>query len=165
MRKIYILCVEDEPEVLDVIVNDISSLEVTFPIEMVISAAEARKVIDEIHQNDDRIGLILCDHVLPGENGVELLVDLQNQPETKSTRKILLTGQAGLDATIKAVNKARLNRYIAKPWNKEELVEICREELTNYVILSENNLLPYMSILNTERLSEAMRIRGSVSDS
>jgi two-component system, chemotaxis family, chemotaxis protein CheY len=121
-------------------------------------------VIDEIHENGDRIGLILCDHVLPGENGVELLVELQSRPETKETRKVLLTGQAGLDATIKAVNKAGLNRYIAKPWDKEDLVEICREELTTYVIKTTTNLLPFMGILNAEKLSEAMRERGIPSD-
>jgi CheY-like chemotaxis protein len=165
MSKIYILCVEDEPEVLDVIVNDISSLEVVFPIEMAVTAGEARKIIEEIHDNDGRVGLILCDHILPGENGVELLVDLQDKPETRNTRKVLLTGQAGLDATVKAVNKANLNRYIAKPWNKAELLEISRDELTAYVINTETNFLPFMSILDTERLSEAMRSRGSISDS
>jgi CheY-like chemotaxis protein len=165
MSKIYILCVEDEPEVLDVIVNDISSFEVTFPIEMAVTANEARKVIDEIHENDGLVGLIICDHVLPGDNGVELLVELQDKPQTKETRKVLLTGQAGLDATVKAVNEAGLNRYIAKPWNKEELLDICREELTQYVIRNVNNMLPYMSILNAEKISEAMRKQGSISDS
>ncbi|TVQ13954.1 MAG: response regulator [Balneolaceae bacterium] len=164
MSIIYILCIEDEAEVLDVIVNDISALEVVFPIEVGVTANEARKVIDEILDNGDRIGLILCDHVLPGENGVELLVELQGREETKETRKVLLTGQAGLDATIKAVNKAGLNRYIAKPWDKEDLVEICREELTHYVINTTTNLLPYMGILNAEKLSEAMRERGLPSD-
>jgi CheY-like chemotaxis protein len=164
MSTIYILCIEDEAEVLDVIVNDISALEVVFPIEVGVTAKEARKVIDEIHENGDRIGLILCDHVLPGENGVELLVELQSRPETKDTRKVLLTGQAGLDATVKAVNKAGLNRYIAKPWDKEDLVEICREELTTYVIKTTTNLLPFMGILNAEKLSEAMRERGIPSD-
>jgi CheY-like chemotaxis protein len=164
MSTIYILCIEDEAEVLDVIVNDISALEIVFPIEVGVTANEARKVIDEIIDNGDRIGLILCDHVLPGENGVELLVELQDRPETKETRKVLLTGQAGLDATVKAVNKAGLNRYIAKPWDKEDLVEICREELTHYVIKTTTNLLPFMGILNAEKLSEAMRERGIPSD-
>jgi response regulator of citrate/malate metabolism len=164
MSKIYILCIEDEAEVLDVIVNDISSLESAFPIEVAVTTAEARKIIDEIHENDDSIGLILCDHVLPGENGVELLVELQSREETRLSRKVLLTGQAGLDATIKAVNKAGLNRYIAKPWNKEELLEICREELTEYVIKTVGNMLPYMSTLHAEKLSAAMRERGAPSD-
>jgi hypothetical protein len=39
MSTIYILCIEDEAEVLDVIVNDISALEVVFPIEVGVTAS------------------------------------------------------------------------------------------------------------------------------
>ncbi len=164
MSKIYILVVEDEPEVLDVVVRDLSSLEETFPIEMAVSVKEAREIIAEIEENGDKLGLAVCDHVMPGEMGVELMIDMQKQPFTERTRKVLLTGQAGLDATVEAVNHARLNRYIAKPWDPEELVKIAIDELTTYVIEHEKNLLPYLGILDAERLNEVIRSRGTVSD-
>ncbi len=162
--KIYILVVEDEPEVLDSIVRDLDRFEVFFPIEMADTAEEAREIIQEIYDREEQVGLILCDHVLPGDNGVELLVEMQKTPETFKTRKVLITGQAGLDETVRAVNEADLKHYIAKPWNKEELINIVTELLTDYVIENTENPLAFMQILDGERIAEHIRISGGMTD-
>lgn len=162
MTDIYIICVEDEPQVLDVVVRDLEQLEEVFPIEVANSANEARKLIVELRDEGHKIGLILCDHIMPGDKGVDLLIEMQNDEYTKSTRKVLLTGQAGLDDTIEAVNNARLNRYVSKPWTKDHLLEVAIDELTSYVIENEDELLPYMSLLNQERLQEAIRAKGFI---
>jgi DNA-binding NtrC family response regulator len=164
MADIYILCVEDEPEVLDVIVRDLGELEEVFPIEMAVSAEEARGIIKEIEQQGDKLGIAICDHIMPGDKGVDLMIEMQKQEFTERSRKILLTGQAGLEATVEAVNNARLNRYIAKPWNPENLLQVVKDELTTYVIEQEKDLLPYMGVLDARRLQEAIRARGSLSD-
>ena len=163
-NKIYILVVEDEPEVLDSIVRDISGFESHFPIEMVDTAEEAREQIDRILDQGDQIGLILCDHVLPGDNGVELLVEMQKREDTFNTRKVLITGQAGLQETVRAVNEADLKHYIAKPWQKEELLEIVSELLTDYVLAQVKNPMPFMNLLNGERIAEHIRKGGVISD-
>ncbi len=163
-KKIYILVVEDEPEVLDSIVRDISGFESFFPIEMADTAEEAREQINRIVENGDEIGLILCDHVLPGDNGVELLVEMQKREETLKTRKVLITGQAGLQETVRAVNEADLKHYIAKPWQKEDLLDIVKELLTDYVLAQVKNPLPFMQILDGERIAEHIRKGGVISD-
>ncbi|MEX0945078.1 MAG: response regulator [Balneolaceae bacterium] len=163
-KKIYILVVEDEPEVLDSIVRDISDFESMFPIEMADTAEEAREQIELILDKGDEIGLILCDHVLPGDNGVELLVEMQKNEMTIQTRKVLITGQAGLQETVRAVNEADLKHYIAKPWEKEELLEIVKELLTDYVVAHVKNPLPYMHLLDGERIAEFIRKGGVITD-
>ncbi|HSV88970.1 MAG TPA: response regulator [Bacteroidales bacterium] len=162
MAEIYIICIEDEPQVLDVIVKDLEVLEEVFPIEVAGSVAEAHKVIKEIHQQGGKIGLALCDHIMPGEYGVDLLIEMHNNPLTRSTRKVLITGQAGLDDTVLAINKARLNHYIAKPWNPKELLEVAKNELTQYVIAHEKDLLRFMSVLDPVKIQEEIRNRGYV---
>lgn len=162
--SIHILVVEDEPEVLDALIRDLELFEEIFPVEMAATAEEARTVIDEILGKGDRIGLILCDHVLPGENGVDLLVALQDKPETTAIKKVLVTGQAGLEDTVRAVNEADLNHYIEKPWTEEELHKVVVNQLTSYVIEHEKSFLPYMHVLDSARLSEVMRERGNISD-
>ncbi len=162
MSDIFIVCVEDEPQVLDVVVRDLEPLEEVFPIEVAHSAKEARELIKEIQDEGNRVGLIFCDHIMPGDKGVDLLIEMQNDEFTKSTRKVLLTGQAGLDDTVEAVNNARLNRYVAKPWEPEQLLDVAIEELTSYVIEMEDDLLPYMAVLNQERLQEAIRGKGYI---
>jgi len=165
MSDIYILCVEDEPEVLDVVVRDLADLEEVFPIEMAVSVEEAREIIEEIKERGDKLGLAICDHVMPGEKGVDLLISMQKDEFTKRTRKLLLTGQAGLEDTIEALNKAKLNRYIAKPWDPAELLQIAVDELTTFVIEQEKDLLRYMGVLDIKRIQEVIREKGSYSDS
>ncbi len=164
-KKIYILVVEDEPEVLDSIVRDITEFEAFFPVEMADTAEEAREIIRSILDEENEIGLILCDHVLPGDNGVELLVEMQNNEETHHTRKVLITGQAGLQETVRAVNEADLKHYIAKPWAKEELISIVRELLTDYVLEFEPQPLRFMRVLDGERIADHIRTSGKLTDS
>jgi DNA-binding NtrC family response regulator len=162
--EIVIIVVEDEPEVLDSIVRDITEFEEHFRVEMADTAEEAEELIGRIKEDGHTIGLILCDHVLPGKNGVELLVEMQQDDFTRNTKKVLITGQAGLDETVKAVNQADLKHYIAKPWQKEELVSITRRLLTDYVIDHVKDPLPYMQVLDAEKIAEALRSDRKITD-
>lgn len=163
--SIVLLVVEDEPEVLDAIVRDINEFEDFFDVEMADNAEEAEEIIRDLEEKEKRLGLILCDHVLPGKNGVDLLIEMQENDFTRDTRKVLITGQAGLDETVKAVNKADLKHYIAKPWDPNELSDITRKLLTDFVIEQVKDPLPYMQILDAERLADHLRKRGTITDS
>ncbi|HBS05735.1 MAG TPA: two-component system response regulator, partial [Leptospiraceae bacterium] len=57
------------------------------------------------------------------------------------TIKILLTGQAGLDNAIHAINRGGLNRYVEKPWNMEELQRDIKELIEKYQQQVENQRL------------------------
>ncbi|MEX0844629.1 MAG: response regulator [Balneolaceae bacterium] len=156
-EKLYILVVEDELEVMEALVKDLEKFETYFPVETANTAKEAEEVVDYIIDHGHKIGLILCDHVMPGKSGVDLLIEMQNRPETSASKKVLVTGQAGHEDTVLAINKADLDHYIAKPWTRDELEEVVVAELTDYVIAHEKNLLPYMQILDAEKLSNAIR--------
>lgn len=156
-EKIYILVVEDELEVMEALVRDLEKFEAIFPVEAANNANEATEVIDYIIDHGHKIGLVLCDHILPGKNGVDLLIDMQERPETAKSKKVLVTGQAGHEDTILAINKADLDHYIAKPWSQEELEKVVVNELTDFVIANEKNLLLYMQVLDADRLSDALR--------
>jgi CheY-like chemotaxis protein len=164
MSKIYILLVEDEPEVLDVIVKDLKNFELSFPLETAHSVTEARKIVRDIIEKGDMIGLFLCDHIMPNENGVDFLVEMQKDEITKRSKKVLLTGQAGLEATIKAINEAELNNYISKPWKKEELLNIVKNNLTDFVIANTKDIMQYMSILDGSKIAQALRSNLSQND-
>jgi len=164
MKEIYILCIEDEREVLEAIEQDLAVLEDHFPLETAESAAEARQVAAEILDRGNLIGLILCDHVMPGENGVDLLIDLSKQESTRASRKVLVTGQAGLDATIEAVNHAELSYYIAKPWDPEKLIATAKRLLTDYILETGIDPKPYLGVLDGERLFKAIHEQGLISD-
>jgi CheY-like chemotaxis protein len=157
MSKIYILCVEDEPDVLDSVVRDLEELEDIFPVEAVGNADEARSVLESLHAEGHEVGVIFCDHIMPGESGVDLLVALRQDPRFAFTRKVLLTGQAGLEATVKAVNEARLAHYVAKPWESDELIWVAKAQMTRYFQERDINPWPYLRGLDVEDLEDLMR--------
>lgn len=159
------ICVDDEPEVLEAVERDLSALEDTFPLEVASSAAEVRDLLVKIESEGDELGVIFCDQVMPGEMGVELLEWMEKTDTWHKTKKALLTGQAGLDATVRAVNNAGLDFYVGKPWSRENLLKAARDLLTQYVLDSGKDPLPYLKELDAVALSKAMYKRGLVSDS
>lgn len=159
MKPIYILCVEDEPEVLEVVMRDLRPLASAFLFESAASADEARQVVREVILPRGSLGLVVCDYMLPGDDGVIFLEELQKDPATAPSRKILLTAHAGIEPTVRAVNNANLNFYIAKPWKAENLVAVARKQLTDYVLEQETDLYRFLSILEPDRL--VAKIRGS----
>ena len=155
-KRMYILCVEDEPEVLDAIVKDLAEFEDLFPVETARSVSEARTVVARIQEARDALALVLCDHIMPGENGVEFLIELYRDPYTATTRKILLTGQAGLDATVRAVNFANLDFYIGKPWSKDELCAGVKHQMKAYILAHGREVERFASLFGERELAEAM---------
>lgn len=156
MKKYLILCVDDEREVLDSVVQDLSHFEDNFIIEGAESVSEAREVIEEYAEENTKLALILCDHIMPEQTGISFLIELNNQDETRCAKKLLLTGQADLEATVQAVNSASLDFYIAKPWKGEKLVNTLTQQLTQYMIDNETDLMPWGRILDTEKIFNAI---------
>ncbi|KJY84798.1 chemotaxis protein CheY [Vibrio galatheae] len=156
MNKYLILCVDDEREVLDSVIQDLDCFEEHFILEAAESVQEAKALIEESRQEDIKLALILCDHIMPEQTGIQFLIELNQDMQTKPTRKLLLTGQAGLEDTVEAVNHSSLDFYIAKPWQGDELRNIVKNQLTTYMIENEMDLMPWASMLETERVFEAM---------
>ncbi|MFM2657062.1 response regulator [Vibrio owensii] len=159
MTKYLILCVDDEREVLDSVLQDLMPFEDNFVLEGAESVTEAKKVIEEMAEDGIQLTLILCDHIMPEQTGISFLIELSQNDDTKSARKVLLTGQAGLEDTVEAVNHASLDYYIAKPWKGEELREAIISQLTAFMIENDDNLLSWTSILDAEAILNAMADR------
>ena len=80
-------------------------------------AAGAEDALQVIRQN--AYAVVVSDLQMPGMNGVEPLAKVRDvSPETV---RILLTGQADLDAAIAAVNEGNVFRFLTKPCPLETL--------------------------------------------
>ncbi|RJX69469.1 response regulator [Vibrio sinensis] len=156
MEKYLILCVDDEREVLDSVIQDLDSFEEHFIVEAAQSVREAKEIIQQCQQDDVKLALILCDHIMPEQTGTSFLIELSQDPDTTSARKLLLTGQAGLEDTVEALNNASLDFYIAKPWQRDELVSAVTDQLTQYMIANEADLLPWVAVLDTNQMLQAL---------
>jgi CheY-like chemotaxis protein len=159
--ELVILVVEDEPEVRAEVVRDVEAFAGRIRVEQADDVADARAAIDEVQQAGDHLGLIIADHRLPGaETGVDLLVSLEAAPATRMIRTILLTGQAGHQDTIRAINEADLDHYFSKPWDPNDLAAVSVRLLTDYVIDTGIDPLRYVRELDGPRLMAAFAEHG-----
>ncbi len=139
-QREVIVCVDDEEGVLRVLR---AQLGARFGHECQIATArsgdEAVALFDELTREGEAIALVIADQIMPGMKGVELLEIVDRR--LAGTTKILLTGQAGLDAVIDAINRAHLNQYIAKPWDETALLLSVESLLRQYRLTYENQQL------------------------
>ncbi|MDO5677505.1 MAG: response regulator [Propionibacteriaceae bacterium] len=155
--KLAIIVLEDEPPVRDAIARDLEEFTGSIRIEPAEDVPDARDLIEEILADGDVVALLLADHRLPGESGVDFLVSTMEDPRLAAARRVLITGQADHADTIRAVNSGGLAHYIAKPWDAGELHAVVREQLTTYVLSQGLNPLSYLQHLDMDRAIVAMR--------
>ncbi|MEN3040527.1 MAG: hybrid sensor histidine kinase/response regulator [Bacteroidia bacterium] len=130
-----ILIVDDEPSVVEALTSQLLPLGVW--IEGAYSGAEALPLLSS------RPTVIIADYLMPGMRGDDFLIAAHK--ELPQARLILLTGQAGAENVGKVVNQARLFRYIAKPWEVEDLRLTVREALHSYEMERERDERVYLT--------------------
>lgn len=92
----------------------------------------------EILQQQD-IDVIVSDERMPGMTGAEFLAEAkQRYPETI---RIMLSGQADLDAVVKAVNDGEIYRFLFKPCQAEELITTINQALKHKELLDRSRWL------------------------
>ena len=156
MEKITILCVDDQREVLHSIAQDLQALSGWTVIEECESAEEAESVIDELENEGKALGLIVCDHIMPGATGVDFLTRVESG-RPGHVRKVLITGQATHSDTIDAINQAKIDGYIEKPWDPEQLCATCRMLLTEYLFDSGKDIGLYRPFADPAVLLKRMK--------
>lgn len=155
--NLAILVLEDEAPVRDAIMRDLEEFSETVRIEPAEDVSDAWAVIDELAADGDELALVLADHRMPGQTGVDFLISMQQDERTVGAKTVLVTGQANQQDTIRALNQAGLDHYLAKPWQAEELQAVVRHQLTDFVLQMKLNPLPYMAVLEQSRAMESLR--------
>lgn len=117
-----ILFVDDDALILSAVRRALS--REGFEIHVCSEPLDVPRLLAEL-----RVDIIVSDYMMPGCTGVELL-SLVRRLHPRVTR-IMMTGQADRDATIRAINEGAVSRYLEKPWDdaalKRTLHEIGRE--------------------------------------
>jgi PAS domain S-box-containing protein len=140
-KKPVIICVDDETTVLKSLRAELQeAIGNDYLIEIAEEGEEALDLVEELLDDGYEIPLIISDQIMPGLKGDELLKSVHEL--SPDTLKILLTGQADLEAVGRAIKYAKLYRYIGKPWDEQDLNLTVKEALNSYFQskqLSEKN--------------------------
>jgi PAS domain S-box-containing protein len=132
MNKQVIICVDDEPILLESLKDELkAAIGQDYRIELAEGGNDALELIAKLLKNGYEIPLIIADHIMPDMKGDELL--RQVHLLSPKTLKVMLTGQADLEAVGNAIRYAKLYRYIAKPWQAEDLQLTVQEAVNSYL--------------------------------
>lgn len=130
-----ILIVDDEESILSALTRLFRRED--FEIITVNSAKKGLSILE-----NEEISLIISDNRMPAISGVEFLARAKDiAPDAV---RIMLTGYADLEASIDAINKGEVYRFISKPWSDEELKITVRQSLEVRNLKKHNQSLTSM---------------------
>ncbi|MBD1886149.1 MULTISPECIES: response regulator [Microcoleus] len=127
MNKPIILCVDDEPDILNTLKMQLKNeFKNDYFYELAESGDEALDLLEEF-QEKAQVIVVVSDWLMPGIKGDELLIKVhQKYPKII---KVMLTGQADAAAVQRAVEEADLYCCLYKPWQSKDLIEIIKSGL------------------------------------
>ncbi len=157
MEQLFIICVDDQSEVLNALEGDLEVFDDKMNVEVCDSAHEAIELMDEIDQNGDFVAIIISDQVMPKTSGVEFLAKVTEDPRFDLTQKMLLTGQATHQDTIQAINLGGIGHYVEKPWKKDDIIAKVKTLLTRYVVQKGVDYNDYMDLMDQQVLFAELR--------
>jgi PAS domain S-box-containing protein len=132
MSRPVVICVDDEQTILESLEIELQkALGNEYLIETAQSGEEALELLEELLEDHYEVPLVISDHIMPNIKGDELLKRIH--AISPRTLKIMLTGQADIEAVGNAIKNAKLYRYITKPWQTEDLSLTVKEAVNSYL--------------------------------
>jgi len=127
-----ILLVDDEPNITAALSRSLGLYSWS-----IYTADSAREGLETLAHND--IDVVVSDEQMPEMAGSEFLAKVrENYPQTV---RIILTGQAGLETAIRAINEGEVYRYFTKPCDAKELAAAIRQGLQQKKLVEKSRQL------------------------
>jgi response regulator RpfG family c-di-GMP phosphodiesterase len=103
----------------------------------VLGATRVRDALRLLDEED--VQVIMTDQRMPEMSGVEFLTRVRGR--NAEAVRLLFTAYADIPSVVSAVNLGEVHRYIAKPWDPEELLAMIRQAAERYDLLAERKRL------------------------
>lgn len=129
-NPIRIVCVEDEPEMIDLVKlilsrkMDPESGEPRYEIHGASGGREGLELIQ--HVNPD---LVLLDLMMPDMDGWEVYQQIRSNEATKELPVIIITAKAQSIDKVLGLHIAKVNDYVTKPFGPKELLTAVEDVL------------------------------------
>lgn len=123
-----LLLVDDEP---DLLLSLQGLLRQEYQLFVADSGTAALKLFES-----ETIQVVISDQRMPHMSGDELLAKIAEI--SPATVRILLTGYADIQDVIRALNTGGLFRYLTKPWDLDELLDVLQQAVVQYQRATEH---------------------------
>jgi len=126
MARPVILCVDDEPLILEALKTELRNrFAGRFSYETALDGTEALELIEELIAEEVTIVLVVSDWMMPGIKGDEFLALIHGR--WPSIRTVLVTGHADRDALERLAKGPGAPRILSKPWRASDLLNLVEE--------------------------------------
>jgi response regulator RpfG family c-di-GMP phosphodiesterase len=140
-----ILCVDDEPNILAALRRLFRPTGYEVLTEE--SAGAALAVLER-----RPVDIVISDMRMPEMNGVEFLE--RARALRPNTLRLLLTGNADIKLILDAVNRGQIYRYITKPWNDHDMMQVVRHALERQEMEAEQRRLQALTVRQNDMLGQ-----------
>lgn len=144
-----VLCVDDEVRSLETLER---TLDEAFDVLTATSTADAKRLLEE-----NRVHAVLCDQRMPGQTGVEFLIEVREQ--WPQTARLILSGYTDSEDIIRGLNEAGIFQYLTKPWHPDHLLLTLKNACQLVALQSENELLATEMRLTTPQVEEQVEAK------
>lgn len=107
----------------------------------------------------EEVAVLLTDMRMPEMTGDQLLRIVKER--YPSTIRMVITAYSDIEPILEAINQGLVARYIVKPWQRDELIQVLRWGIEAWTFGKESGALQ-RRLLETERLATLGSIAGAV---
>jgi|SRR5688572_7942121 len=132
MQKSKLLLVDDEPNLTAALVRSLDRTQFE-----IFTADSAQKGLLILAGND--IDVVVSDERMPGMTGSEFLTEVRKR--WPSTIRMILSGQADLEAAVRAINEGEVYRFLLKPCHPTELQMTILQGLQHKKLVTQSRKL------------------------
>jgi len=140
-----ILLVDDEPRIL-------RALERLLRKEGydLLTAESGEAGLELVQQH--KVHVMVSDQRMPGMSGLELLIEARKvHPDVVG---VLVSGYLDVNLITEAVNTGEIYRFVAKPWNDDQLKRLIRRSVEHFELVLDNRRLQEELRATNEELRE-----------
>ena len=156
MSKHKILFVDDESNVLKSLKR--LFIDADYKILTAPSGDEGLKILEE-----NSVSLVISDYRMPEMNGVQFLSKVKEL--YPNTIRIILSGYADVMAIVEAINDGEVYKFLAKPWNDQELLTTVDRAIEHFELEREHHrILDELKNTNNELRSLTKNLEEKVQE-
>ncbi len=153
----FIICLDDD-------IDFLNSLKISLPtkfrdkpnctILFMDDPHDTLDMIRELKEGNEEIALLITDQMMPNMKGIDFLKEAMKL--TPESMRVLLTGHAGMDSAITAINENVLDKYLTKPVNDIEDFVFTLKRLLNEFYLKSTVDIQQQKILDLYQFSNSL---------